>query len=370
MVVLLLGPQRDAISGVSTHLNLIFASRLAHDFRLKHFQVGREGRGEGLLRRISRLLFSPFALAVRILSERVDVVHINTSMNRRAYWRDLIHLVVARLMGARVVYQVHGGALPQQFCRDNRILGMFLRATLRLPQAIVVLAQSEIAAYRRFLHGQSIIVLPNAIDAHAYAGSPRTHPRCIVPLQLLYVGRLCREKGLYESLRGLQLALAQGVKATLVIAGSGPEQVGLEALATELKLGEHIRFAGPVFGDRKIKLMQEAHAFLFPTYAEGLPYALLETMAAGLPSITTPVGAIPDVVVDGVHGMFVMPRDAAAIGHAIVKLAANPSALERMSVACRERITTRYSLDRLAAEFSALYADVGNRSSERVVTEL
>jgi hypothetical protein len=121
-VALVLGPHLEAVSGVSTHVRLLLASPLAADFRLVHFQVGSEGRREGPLGRALRLALSPFRLAVAIVARNAAVVHINTSLNARAYWRDLAYLAVARLCGARVVYQVHGGALPRRFCRGSRVL--------------------------------------------------------------------------------------------------------------------------------------------------------------------------------------------------------------------------------------------------------
>jgi len=113
--ILILGPSRAAVSGVSTHLNLLMDSGLAEDYELVHFQVGSEGRNEGALGKLLRLVVSPFALAATILFRHVALVHINSSLNRRAYWRDLAYLFVAKAMGARVLYQVHGGKLPLEF---------------------------------------------------------------------------------------------------------------------------------------------------------------------------------------------------------------------------------------------------------------
>jgi len=117
---LLLGPRRDALSGVSTHLSLLLGSRLAEEFALIHFEVGSEGRNEGALGRVVRLIVSPFRLAAAVLAQRAVIVHLNTALTLRAYWRDLAYAIVARLCGATVLYQVHGGALPQAFCRGHR----------------------------------------------------------------------------------------------------------------------------------------------------------------------------------------------------------------------------------------------------------
>ncbi|HYY61090.1 MAG TPA: hypothetical protein VE756_06845, partial [Burkholderiales bacterium] len=85
-VVVLLGPSRDAISGVTTHLNGLLGSRLATRFDLVHFQVGSEGRREGALGRLARLAASPFLLAATIVRTGAELLHINTSLNAKAYW--------------------------------------------------------------------------------------------------------------------------------------------------------------------------------------------------------------------------------------------------------------------------------------------
>ncbi len=362
--ILLLGPDRSAISGVSTHVNALLGSSLARTFHLEHFRVGREGRAEGPVARGLRFAGSPVMLLAGVMLGRIDIVHLNTSLNRRAYWRDLAYLLLARLAGARVVYQVHGGAMPCAFAGDNRLLEAILKRTLELPDLVVVLAQSEYAAYREFVPRQRVVVVPNAIDVAQFPTTRRfPRPDDGAPLRLVYIGRLSREKGLHEAIDAVLLARHQGIYSTFVIAGSGDDEPALREHVSRLGLADAVQFPGPQFGTDKTALLQRSDVLLMPTYAEGLPYALLEAMAAGVPAITTPVGAIPDVMTDGIHGVLVSPRDPAAIAAAIVRLAQNPEMLSRMSGASRRRIAERYSLERLALDFSRLYCEVA--TSER-----
>lgn len=366
-MILVLGPHREAAGGVSTHLNLLFASQLADEFSLVHFQVGSEGRTEGRVVRLVRALVSTLSLAVAIFVRSAVIVHLNTSLNTRAYWRDLAYLVVAKLCGARVLYQVHGGELPQQFFR-GRALTAFLRWTLRIPDAIVVLAQIELEAYRRLVPAQQVLTLPNAIDCAPYARVSRSRSDPAQPLKLIYVGRLIRSKGPYEALQAMSIAKAHGIKASLVIAGSGPEESALRDYADKLGVASDVRLTGPICGDRKIGMLAQSDAFVLATYhPEGLPYALLEAMAAGLPVITTRIGAIPDVVADGVHGLFVPSRDPEAIYRAIVALSADRDLLASMSAACRTRVTAAYSIERLSDGFRRLYSEM---SAAKPIKEL
>jgi glycosyltransferase involved in cell wall biosynthesis len=221
-----------------------------------------------------------------------------------------------------------------------------------------VLAQSEIVAYRQFVSDQVVVSFPNGIDLATYRDLRRPPSEMSSPLNLLYVGRLARDKGLFEALQGLALAHAHGVAATLVVAGSGPDEQPLKALVEQLGLGRTVSFVGPVFDKDKLDLFGRADALVFPTYAEGLPYVLLESMAAGVPAITTRVGGIPDVMIEGIHGMFVQPRNAQAICDAIIRLSNDRALLTNMRDACRSRIANGYSIDRLAGEFARLYREL------------
>lgn len=354
--VLLLGPDRRAISGVSTHLNLLFGSELARRFELRHFQIGSEGREEGRLGTLARIVASPFQLAAVFARSGAEILHVNTSLSPKSYWRDLMYVAVAKLCGARVVYQVHGGSVADLWQPG-------LRATLRWPDVVVALARCEVDEISALAPGQNVALVPNAIDCAPYLQLRRPPAQAATPLRLVHIGRLIRSKGVFEMVEGLALAQRQGVAAHLVIAGDGPAAAELREAVDRLGLAAQVTFAGPTFGEAKVKLLGETDVLVFPTYhREGLPYALLEAMAAGLVPITTRVAAIPDVVTEGVHGLFVPPRDPEAIAQALITLDADRGSLARMGAASRERVLAAYSIGRLADEFAALYSSLRGAS--------
>src|SRR5258708_29826145 len=205
-VVLLLGPHRASRSGVSTHLNLLMSSSLAGEFEMVHLQS-----------------VNPFALAATIMFRRVSLVHINTSLDPGAYWRDLADLAVAKMLGARVVYQVHGGQLPQRFLAGRLFLTALVRRLLLMPDLVIVTARSELDAYRELIPEQHVVALPNGIDCRRYAAIPTVRSQPEEPLRLVYIGRVARGKGPYEALQGLRLPPALGVGARLPNPGNGAE---------------------------------------------------------------------------------------------------------------------------------------------------
>lgn len=354
-VVLVLGPHREAVSGVSTHLNTLFASRLAEDFSLIHFQVGSEGRRENVLQKLVRFAASPVQLGLLLLRTGAGVVHINTSLDRSGYWRDLGYLIVARVLGRRVVNQIHGGALPQEFFEGNALLTWVLRRFLVSSSVVAVLSTAELRAYRDFDQRINVHLVPNAIDAAGLADQSRAC-NTAGPLKLVYVGRLVRSKGLFEIIEALVKLKRAGREFILSVAGEGPDLAAMMAASKQAGLEDRVQFLGSVFAAGKCRLWLDSDLFVFPTYhREGLPYSLLEAMAAGCVPITTPVAAMPDVMRDGEHGLFVPAKDADALASAVAALDDDRERLMRMSEAARRRVLEQYAVARLADDFRRLY---------------
>jgi len=361
VTVMLLGPSLNAVSGVSTHLNQLFHSSLAKEFDLLHFQVGSENRKESVVSKLARFLFSPVQFFWRLIQQKPQIVHLNTSLEPKSYWRDIAYLVIAIIMGKKIVYQVHGGALPQAFFKDNRLLTIFLKFVLRSADVVVLLSQEELFAYRDFVPSQHLEVIPNAIEIGADAEWKKVSTLEEKPLRLVYVGRLAENKGIYEIVEAIEIMHNHGKNIQLVFAGSGPEEIRLRACVEDLGLNDSVSFVGAVFGEEKKRVWEDADLFVFPTYhREGLPYTLLESMSARTPPVVSPVGAIPDVMEDGVHGVFVASRNPEALAETIERLDNNRALICQMAEASRQRIESYYTVTRLAGDFRRIYHSLMN----------
>lgn len=337
---------------------MLFGSSLAQRYDLMHFQVGREGRVEGKLQRAARFVFSPVQLAIFLLRHQPRIVHINTSMSLKAFWRDLTYLLVARTLGCRVVNQFHSGSSPRSLF-SNALLSFVMKRFLLASHAVTVLSSEAQRSHKAFDERILVELVPNAIETAGLLEverEPRTDGK---PLKLVYVGRIVRSKGLFESLEALKLLKDEGMQFNLRVAGSGPDELAVRELIETLGLANEVTMLGPVFGEAKKQLWLASDVQVFPTYHnEGLPYSILESLAAGCVPVTCSVAAIPDVMQDGVHGVFVPAHDPVAVAAAIRRLAENRDELLRMSRAGRHRIAEQYTVDRLAARFSEIYERV------------
>ena len=127
--------------------------------------------------------------------------------------------------------------------------------------------------------------------------------------------RLVEKKGLKTSLRAFAIVRKKYPKAEFEIAGDGPMREEAEKLAAELELGESVKFHGFVNQDQLMDLIYQCHFFLHPSETgpdgnrEGVPNALLEAMASGMPALATNHGGIPEAIENGVSGVLVEERD-------------------------------------------------------------
>ncbi len=152
----------------------------------------------------------------------------------------------------------------------------------------------------------------------------------------LCLGRLVPIKGLDDAVR----AIARQPDAELLVAGSGPELQRLESLAAATRA--RVRFTGHVEGERKRLLLRAADVFVLPSVEEagrreGLPTALLEAMAAGLPVVATRTGGIPESVRQGEDGLLVPMRSPDALVAALTTLASDRARAEAFGASARRR---------------------------------
>ena len=193
------------------------------------------------------------------------------------------------------------------------------------------------AAYENFVPRARLVRIANAIAAiEADVCAERCNENR--PLRVVYLGRLAADKGIFETIEAVRILRDRGMVVNLTIAGSGPAGKDIERAIEAGRLGDRTHMAGAVFGSAKLQLWREADVFAFPTYhREGLPYALLEAMANGAVPVISRVGAIPDVMQDEVHGLFVPAHDPPAVAQALERLANDRLLLYRLALAARAR---------------------------------
>jgi glycosyltransferase involved in cell wall biosynthesis len=173
---------------------------------------------------------------------------------------------------------------------------------------------------------------------------------------LVSVGQLRDVKDPKTMIRALPLVRSRFEGATLKCAGDGPLRSELIRLADELGVGGSVELLGEVSDTRSV--LAEADVFLMPSRSEGLPNALLEAMAAGVPAVVTEVGGMAEIVQHRKNGCKVPVGNHVRLAEEICFLLSNPAAAEAIGREARSLIERDFSLERMARQVEAVYREV------------
>jgi glycosyltransferase involved in cell wall biosynthesis len=177
------------------------------------------------------------------------------------------------------------------------------------------------------------------------------------PVNVLFVGWMLEAKGVRELLEALRALPA----ARLTLIGAEDPQF-LASVRGELEaLGPRVRRLPPRPREEVMTLYAEADVFVLPTWREGFPNVVLEAMAAGLPVVATPVGAIPEAVRDGEEGLLVPVRDPVALTSALRRLIDDRGLRLALGARARARAESVFSMEAVTAQLESLYRELLSR---------
>ncbi len=181
------------------------------------------------------------------------------------------------------------------------------------------------------------------------------------PPRLLCLGRLVPEKGFDVAVSAFARVHPRFPHARLTIAGDGPEREALEALAVKLGVRDRTEFLGMVSPSRVPDLLAAATVVLMPSRREGLPLVAVEAAFAARPVVATPVGGLPEVVVDGETGRLVAVDDPATLAEVVTELLHEPDRVADLGTRARHRAFDRFGLTACVQRYDGLYRRLASR---------
>jgi glycosyltransferase involved in cell wall biosynthesis len=282
-----------------------------------------------------------------LLTRRFDFCCCPISANRNAFLKDATLLRLAQAFGVSTVLYAHGGGMPRFRQTLSPRLRKLLDSTVQRSAAALVLTRELRADFAGLLPEERILVITHGIEAQPTLPRAERSPGKIT---ILYLGALMKTKGVFDLLEAMALVATRRPQAGLVLAGQWfrPEE---EAAAGELirqhALAQAIQFIGPVEGDAKWRIFQQADVFVFPPYSrsEAFGMVLLEAMQTGLPIVATRGGARDEIVTDGVNGLLVNEQDPGDLAEKLIRLIDDSALRQRMSAANHEKFERVYTYE-------------------------
>jgi glycosyltransferase involved in cell wall biosynthesis len=298
-----------------------------------------------------------------------DIIHCHD-----VYPTGYIGALCKKQSGVPLVITSHGGDVRANSVRMQKP-GIPQRSVvaLRAADAVISIGPFTEREYRRLWPGiESIVTIPNGVDLSEYRVQVERPFGLDESISaggyLLFLGRLVKRKGIDVLLKALaELPAAQRTMA--VIAGEGDERQSLEELSVRLELRDQVRFVGPVTGQSKFWLVQNARFTVMPSRdEESFGLVVLESFAAGRAVIGSAVSGIRDLIREGETGLLVPADDALALAVGIRRLMENLELTRSLGENGR-RVSADYSWENIARRHVGLYerlkADCGATVSSR-----
>src|SRR6266478_2044837 len=238
---------------------------------------------------------------------------------------------------------------------------VLLRSTSRLSNRVIDLqisnsnAASELAISREGVSRERTRIVHNGIDL------PRLGPVALPPdlasnrAQAVMVANFIGYKGHAQVLQAVATVVVRNPEFRLVLIGDGPERAALQRLCSDLGLKDHVVFAGR--RPDAALLIQGFDFSILGSSEESLPNAVMESMAAAVPVVSTRVGGVSELVDDRVHGLLVPFGEVQAMAEAIVWMLDHPDERRQMGDAGRRRIAADFSTKRMVAQTEAVYEE-------------
>jgi colanic acid/amylovoran biosynthesis glycosyltransferase len=242
---------------------------------------------------------------------------------------------------------LHG---PDEFFDQE---AFYLRQKIESASFVICISdfcRSQVLRIAPALDDSRLEVVRLGVDCSALRPSPIQNPDTApaiagnLPLRLACTGRMVAAKGHRILLQALAQLAAQGIGFSCTLIGDGPERRELEALSRQLGISEHMRFLGSMAHQPALAEVAKAEVFVLASFAEGLPVALMEAMAMGVPCVSTTIAAIPELISDGVNGLLVPPANPTALSAAFSRLSKDAVLRRQLGQEARATVETQYNL--------------------------
>ena len=303
--------------------------------------------------------------ARHLVKQRIDVMHAYN------FYGNVFGILPSRLAGTPVVIaSIRDKAVyltPMQK-RVQRFVCRFADCVLVNAEAVKDWLTSE------GFNPAKIVVIPNGVELDRF--SERPDPERVrrelgiasgAPL-VMVVSRLTRQKGLEQFLEAARTLAPRFPDARFVIVGYADPtereyEDSLKALTAQLGLTDRVIFTG--LRQDVPALLAGATVSVMPSLNEALSNVLLESMAAGAPTVATRVGGTPEAIVNEVTGLIVEPGDAPALAEAVARLLNDPALARRLGDASRKAIVDGYSVEKMVRATESLYLDLLARKQRK-----
>lgn len=355
----MIGPGEGVIGGISTLIEMTLPV-LEQQVSLYYLPSvkKRELKDSGKLSvRNLIIAFSQYArFLVALCRFRPQIIHLHTSQGI-AWLKDTFYVIIGKALRIHVILHMHGGNFDTIYNNNPRIIQSYTRQILEIADAVIVVSAEWKKRLGKFVSVAQVYPIINCIDVQKLRPIATCGGDLVV--NVLFVGRIGPLKGALDLIEAIHCL--EPVKTDFHFWMVGPEErkgdfQNAHHLLETYQLTGRCEILGPVQRERVLQLFREANVFVLPSQYEGLPMAILEALAAGLPVIATCVGGIPEVVKDNDNGFLIPPGDIKALSGSLEKLVSDADLRKRMGQRSREFAERELNVQSYVEKITSLYS--------------
>ncbi len=291
-----------------------------------------------------------FLAPFRIMA--ADLVHIHLAA-QISLMRKLPFVWVARVLHKPIVVHVHAATEETLFVETPRLA---VRFVFQSATRVVALSQSWAALIRKHIPSAQVVVVPNPVMRYNPAAEQAAHVAGSAPV-ILAVGKLDARKGYRDLLAAAVEVLREFPSAQFWFAGHG-EVEEARAVAMQLGIAASVRLLGWVDSQALESIYRQSSMLVLASYGEGVPMSVIEAMSHAVPVVCTPVGGVPEWVIDGQNGLLLHPGDVPALTAQILRLLREPALARSLGAAGLATVQERCTVEMVSDDLEALYAEV------------
>lgn len=344
MKVLMIGPARSVHGGISGVVNNYYEAGLDQKIELRYIETMVEGSKARKLLKAAKG-FLEFCLG----APGYQIVHVNVASDS-SYYRKSFFIKMAKMLKKKIVIHQHGGNFEEFYYEQLSERGRErVKKVFSMADVFLVLSPEGKRFFSQIVEENKIRVLPDSIQI------PVKPEKSYGQHKLLFLGRLCKEKGIRELLESIT-ELARKYPDIKLYLGGIWEDGELKALAA--KNPEHVTELGWVTGEEKRRCLEECDIFVLPTYFEGQSLSVLEAMAYSCAVVASGVGGIPQMIEDGQTGILVSPQDVESLKQGLEKALGDAKLCSELGANARRKVEEEFPIEKNMEKLLQIYRKV------------
>jgi len=357
--VLMIGPPLDQVGGIVAVAGQMRSLDFVDRHRLTFFpETHSREANEGFPRRVLRHVRHLALLRRTLRRTRATIIHIHTCSGF-SFYRSTLDLLLGRLLGRRVVLHIHGAMFDEFHRTEPAWRRRVIAWSLARADRVIALSSRWRDKLLSIAPHAAVAVVENAVEIPDRPRPPRELPSA--GCRFLLLARMDVWKGIDDLLAACERLHAGGVPFDLTLAGPPGTAGDAETINGKIasrQLQDAVRYVGSVEGERKAACFREADVYVQPSHYEGMPIALLEALAHGLPVVATRVGAVPEVLQHERQGLLVPAQARDQLSAAMRRVALDPALRQAMAGRAAALAARRFSLTRLRNDLLAIYDEL------------